>query len=92
MLTHIYMYSVSIETCSLKIKLTEPAIMATELARKVTMADRAIRLSGYWPGFRLPHTTIHGDVQANSILDLYPVPSPASSPPLPTATSFDKKL
>ena len=31
MLTHISMYSVSIETCTLKIKLTEPAIMATEV-------------------------------------------------------------
>ena len=29
MLTHISMYPVSIETCTLKIKLTEPAILAT---------------------------------------------------------------
>lgn len=59
MLTHMSMYPVSHETCALKIKLTEPALMATELARKVTTA---VRLSGYWPGFRFPHTTTRGDV------------------------------
>lgn len=56
--THISKYPISDRTCTLKTKLTEPAVMAVYLAREVTMADRAVRLAGCWPGSRLPHTSI----------------------------------
>lgn len=52
------MYPVSHTACTLKTKLTEPAIMAVYLARKVTVADRADKLTDCWPGSRLPHTSI----------------------------------